>query len=88
MDSKGGLDHQLDFIAARLLARPFEQKEREIAMRTYQASLSYYNEHADEVKKLLSVGESKVDDALLTPQCAALTVLANQVLNLDEVLNK
>jgi len=87
-DAKGDIDRQFDFITMRLLARPFEPNEREIAKRTYQGYLAYYSVHADELKKLLTIGESKIDNALMTPQCAALTMVTNQVLNLDEVLNK
>jgi hypothetical protein len=84
----GDVDREFDFIAMSLLARPFGQKERDIAKRAYQDYLTYYDSHAEETKKLLTIGESRVDTNLLTPQCAALTMVANQVLNLDEVLNK
>lgn len=88
MSAGDNVDQQFDFIATHLLARPFEKKEREIARRTYLGYLAHYNEHPEESKKLLMVGEAKIEGRLLTPECAALTLLANQVLNLDEVLNK
>ena len=86
--SRQDLDHQFDVIATRLLARRFGPRERDIAKRAYQDYLAYYDTHTEEARKLLRVGESKVDDDLLTPQFAALTMVANQVMNLDEVLNK
>ena len=39
-------------------------------------------------KKLIAVGESKADERLAPAELAAWTMLANTVLNLDEVLNK
>ena len=39
-------------------------------------------------RSLLSVGESKANETLLPSQFAALTMVANQMMNLDEVLNK
>ena len=38
--------------------------------------------------KLLAVGESKADPRLDAPTLAAWTMLANELMNLDEVLNK
>ena len=42
----------------------------------------------DEAKKLISYGESKPDAKADATELAAWTMLANQVMNLDEVLNK
>ena len=86
--SRQDLDHQFDVIATRLLARPFGPRERDIAKHAYQDYLAYYDSHTEEAKKLLAVGESKLEDNLLTPQFAALTMVANQVMNLDEVFSK
>ena len=38
--------------------------------------------------KLLDVGDSPVPDDLPAPELAAFTMLANQLMNTDEVLNK
>jgi hypothetical protein len=50
--------------------------------------LSYYQSHADQAKQLLAVGESKPDASLAPPVLAGWTMLANELMNLDEVLNK
>ena len=42
----------------------------------------------DAAKKLISIGETKADEKLDAVELAAWTMLANTVLNLDEVLNK
>jgi len=87
-ESNGNLDREIDFMSARLLARPFDEKEREIVKRAYQEFLAYYDSHPEDAQKLLSVGESKADLTAAVPQVAALTMVANQVMNLDEVFNK
>jgi hypothetical protein len=84
----GSIDREFDFIAARLLARNLAQKERDIAKRAYMDYVAYYNSHADDARKLLSVGESKANETLAPTDFAALTMVANQMMNLDEVLNK
>ena len=50
--------------------------------------LEYYQQHVDEAQQLLSVGESPRDDSLDVSTRAAWTMLANELMNLDEVLNK
>ncbi len=87
-ESNGNLDREIDFMSARLLARPFDEKEREIVKRAYKEFLAYYDSHPEDAQKLLSVGESKADLTAAVPQVAALTMVANQVMNLDEVFNK
>jgi hypothetical protein len=50
--------------------------------------LAHYKAHPADAKKLLTVGESKADASLDEPMLAAWAMLANQMMNLDEVLNK
>jgi hypothetical protein len=83
-----GIDRELDFITSYVLARPFEQKERAVTTQVYRDHLAYYASHPEDARKLLSVGESKTDESLAAPELAALTMVVNQVMNLDEVLNK
>ena len=81
-------DRRLDYMTTRLLARDFGERERAVARRAYDGFASYYSEHGNDAKKLLSTGESAPDEALPPAESAALTMLANQMMNLDEVLNK
>ncbi len=87
---KGGAtdEARLDFVAERLLARPLRPEEAGVVRATLDDLLRHYRAHADEAAKLVAVGESKADPALDRPTLAAWTMLANQLLNLDEVLNK
>ncbi len=82
------LQGRLDFMSARLLARPLAQTERDVVGRAYQDYLQFYNSHPDKAREALSVGDSEPDARLPAPEFAALTMVANQLMNLDEVLNK
>jgi hypothetical protein len=62
-----------------------ELKELREALKDLRAEYAADKEAA---KKLISVGETKADEKLAAEELAAWTMLANTVLNLDEVLNK
>jgi len=79
---------RLDFVTERVLARPFRPEEAAIAQSEYNDLLAYYQAHEDEAAQLLGVGESKRNTSLNPAEHAAWTMLANQVMNLDEALNK
>ena len=79
---------RLDAMTLRLLARRLADHERRIAEESYRGYLSYYDSHPDQARRLAAVGEIPADAALDTVQLAALTMVANQLMNLDEVLNK
>jgi hypothetical protein len=81
-------DKRLDFVTERVIARPFRPEELAIAQSEYNDLLAYYQAHQDEAAKLLDVGESKRNTALNPAEHAAWTMLTNQVMNLDEALNK
>ena len=81
-------DQRLDYMTTRLLARDFTLPERAIAKRTYDRFVDLYRADADEAQRLLAVGDSSFDAALPVTASAAWTMLANQLMNVDEVLNK
>jgi hypothetical protein len=78
----------IQLMAARLLARPFGDEELAVARASLGDLLDHYRAHPAEAKELISVGESKADPSLDPVPLAAWTMLANQLMNLDEVLNK
>lgn len=84
----GDSDQQFDFIALHLLARSLEQNERAIVKLTHKSCLNYYDSHPEDAKKLLSVGESGPVETSTPSKLAALTMVASQLMNLDEALNK
>jgi hypothetical protein len=68
--------------------RPLLSDERVLVETSLKDLLDYYTTHADDAKKLIAVGESKADQTIDAPTLAAWTMLVNEMLNLDEVLNK
>ena len=87
-EAGNGFDRRLDYVTTRLLSRGFTGPERAIAKRTYDRFVDLYRADPDEARDLLDVGESAFDAALPVTESAAWTMLASQLMNLDEVLNK
>ncbi len=87
---QGGNDpaKAIDVIAARVLLRPLRPEEKEIISGTYADLERQFAQTPERAKELIAVGESKSDPALPAPQLAAMAMVANQVLCLDEALNK
>jgi hypothetical protein len=81
-------ESRIDFIAQRLLARPFRAEEKQVVQSSLSDLLAHYKGNAEEAKKVLSVGEVKADASIDAPTLAAWTMLVNELMNLDEVLNK
>jgi len=81
-------ERRLQRLGLRLLAREFDSDETSLILASLSDLRTYYRQHPDAVRELLSVGESKSDPALEPTTLAAWTMLANELMNLDEVLNK
>lgn len=79
---------RLNLLAKRLLARPFRPDELPIVTASLKDLTAFYQGHVDDAKKLIAEGESKADAALDPATLAAWTMLTNELMNLDEVLNK
>jgi len=88
LSGTASVDGEVDYMAVRLLARSFDPKEKQIVARSYQDYLAYYQSRPDDAGKLLHTGEAPVDPRIPKPKLAAMTMVANELLNLDEVLNK
>jgi len=70
---------QLNYIAGQVLARPFDAKEMRVALEALNGYRGYYESNPGEAAKLAGPGQARL---------AALTMAANQILNLDEALTK
>jgi hypothetical protein len=81
-------DARLDYIARRLLDRPFRADETAIVKASLADLLKHYRGDVPDAKKLVALGESKADPSLDVAALAAWTMVANELMNLDEVLNK
>ena len=76
------------FMARRVLARDLRSDEFAILNGTLSRLVAFYEAHPEEAGKLVKIGESPSSSTIRTPQLAALTMMANQILNLDEALTK
>ncbi len=81
-------DKRIDFIARRLLGRSFTANELPIVKGSLAALVKEFAGKPEEAKKLQTVGDYKSDPKLKAEELAAWTMLCNELMNLDEVLNK
>jgi hypothetical protein len=81
-------DERIDFVARRLLARSLRTTEKAVVIQSLDRLLRYYQAHVEDAHKLLHVGESPADTSLDPATHAAWTMLVNELMNLDEFLNK
>ncbi len=79
---------RLTFMFRLTTARPPHAKELPELIAAFQDHLATYTRDAAKAKQLINVGELKPDATLNPSELAAWTMIANLVLNLDEVLNK
>jgi hypothetical protein len=88
MENGVGFPARLSYISLRILMRPLTLDEQRIARKAYDDFEAYYTAHAEDARKFLDDGERKGDPSLPAAQHAALTMLVNQLFNLDEALNQ
>jgi Protein of unknown function (DUF1553) len=74
-------------IAVRVISRPFKPDELSIVLASLDQLRAHYAANPNDAEQLLAVGESKAetDNA---PLLAGWTMLVNELMNLDEALNK
>jgi len=88
MRSDKRVDHEFRYMSERLLARPLQKNEAKVLTESYEQFLAYYRGAPKDAADLVRTGASAVDTKLAQPQFAALTMVANEMLNLDETLVK
>jgi hypothetical protein len=81
-------DARLDFITLRLGGRTFDADERKIALRSLESALATFRKQPDDAKKLITTGETPPRKDADVPELAAWTLLASQILNLDETITR
>ncbi|MBM3855915.1 MAG: DUF1553 domain-containing protein, partial [Verrucomicrobia bacterium] len=81
-------DGRLEAITLRLLGRTLGRAERTVVRRTHEAALDRYRRDPAAAARLLAVGESPIPSHLPPVELAAWTLVASQVMNLDEALTK
>jgi hypothetical protein len=87
-ETPADFNRRLDFLTMHILARPFDIKERQVCATVWNDFKAHYDKNTAEAQKLINNGASKPDASLPPSELAAWTLLANQLLNLDETLNK
>jgi len=90
MIKEGGssLDEQLNYGFRLAVSRSPKQEEREILKELYQKQSERFRQKPKEASELLSVGQKNIDKSLDKAKTAALTMVANTMLNHDEAYMK
>ena len=81
-------DSTAAYIAGRTLCRPLGDDERSIILAAHRDFLAHYRSAPDAANKLLAVGVTEPATGLDPAAVAAWTMVASEMFNLDEVLNK
>ena len=81
-------EERLAYIFELATAREPKPKEASLLLETLQAHVEELKADPEAAKELIAVGESKPDEKLDAVEVATWTMIANLILNLDEVLNK
>ncbi|MCY4597311.1 MAG: DUF1553 domain-containing protein [Bryobacterales bacterium] len=83
-----GFPERLGFMTTRLLSRELDAGEQAVAKQSFDEFVGYYQSDKDAADRLLDTGEYPIDSSLPRTSLAAWTMMANQLMNLDEALNK
>jgi len=81
-------EERIQFAYKLATAKPMAPENLTLTLNTFKDMLSHYQSDPKAATELIAVGESKPDAALNPQELAAWTMVANLVLNLDEVLSK
>lgn len=79
---------KVDFIAKHLLLRSLTDAEREVVVASLKDLRTYYQNAEEDARQLIAFGELKAPESLDPKELAAWTMLTNELMNLDEALNK
>jgi hypothetical protein len=81
-------NQRIQWIAVRLLARPLSRTEQVVASLSLGQLLEHYQRHQADARQLVRFGETPFPAGFTETRLAAWTMFVNQMMNLDEVLNK
>jgi hypothetical protein len=83
-----GFDARLDFITLHLVARGFDKAERDIVRKTLDAAVAEFTARPDDAAKLTATGSKPPPEDTDAAELAAWTLVASQILNLDETITR
>jgi hypothetical protein len=81
-------DARVDLMSSRLIARKMDSQERVSIKATLDNAIVYYTAKPEEASQAISVGETKALENIPAPELAAWTLVAGQLMNLDETLTR
>jgi len=81
-------EERMDWIMARLTARALRDDERRVCSDVLADLIEHYAARPEAAATLIAVGESPVPEDTPAHVLAAWTMLANMLMNLDEVVTK
>ena len=81
-------ESRIAYIFEAATARLPKPKEETLLLETFRVHYEVLAADPEAAKALIAVGESPPDETLDAVEVAAWTMIANLILNLDEVLNK
>ncbi len=88
LKEQADFDARLDFITGRLSGRKFDTAEREIVRKSLDSALTNFRTRPDDAKNLITTGATPPRKDADVPELAAWTLLASQILNLDETITR
>jgi hypothetical protein len=86
--SATSFNSRLDKITEPLLGRSLAPVERTVVRKMEQDFLKKYQDDPADAQALVAVGDSKADKKIPPAELAAWTLVASEILNLDESLTK
>ncbi|HAH48337.1 MAG TPA: hypothetical protein DCM07_26530, partial [Planctomycetaceae bacterium] len=78
-------DERIKFAYLLATGKPVSAEDLTLMQNTFQDMQAHYQGDPEAASKLIAVGESKPDPKLNPQELAAWTMIANLILNLDEV---
>jgi mono/diheme cytochrome c family protein len=88
MTNASDRDARLNLLSKRVLLRELTAEEREVVHQSLEDLTAHYKSQPEAAKELLKVGDHPVNVELDSAELAAWTMIANELFNLDETINK
>lgn len=79
---------RIDFITRRLINRSLDETEMPIVLESLDDFEATYNDDEEAAAKLIRVGETPTSESIKPTELAAWTMVASQILNLDETITR
>ena len=83
-----GPEQRIGYLSELVLSRPPSAQMETVLQRSLKDMQKHYEADPEAARKLISVGEKPHKQGIPAPELAAWTMVASEVLNLDEALNK